>query len=112
AGFILEMIALASLNAAGSLTLLIICGVVFALGNAIGSATTLALAIHRANPHRRGKAMASFSIAYPAAAGAGALWSGTAVEMTSYFWMYIFAAAIAGAGLALTLVNWRNVGEQ
>ncbi|HEX2386453.1 MAG TPA: MFS transporter [Candidatus Binatia bacterium] len=112
AGFLLEMVALLLLNAASDLALLLICGVVFALGNAIGSSTTLALAIHRANPRGRGKAMASFSIAYPAAAGAGALWTGSAVEMTGYFWMYCMAAAIAAAGLAVTLANWKNFAEQ
>jgi MFS family permease len=112
AGFLLEMVALLLLNAASDLALLLICGVVFALGNAIGSSTTLAIAIHRANPRRRGKAMASFSIAYPAAAGAGALWTGSAVEMTGYFWMYCMAAGIAAAGLALTLGNWKNFAER
>jgi MFS family permease len=112
AGFLLEMTALLMLNAASDLKLLLICGVVFALGNAIGSATTLALAIHRANPRRRGKAMASFSIAYPAAAGAGALWTGSAVEMTGYFWMYWIAAGIAAVGLVVTLANWKNFAER
>ncbi|HTM10333.1 MAG TPA: MFS transporter [Verrucomicrobiae bacterium] len=112
AGFGLEMAAVALLNAASGLTLLIICGVVFALGNAIGSSTTLALAIHRSHPQRRGKSMASFSMAYPAAAGVGALWTGSAVEMTGYSGMYFMAAGIAAAGLALTLANWRNLTDK
>jgi MFS family permease len=109
AGFILEMIALLLLNAASGLGLLLVCGVIFALGNAIGSSTTLAIAIQRAHPQRRGKAMASFSIAYPAASGVGALWTGSAVELAGYFWMYVAAAGLAAAGLAVTLGNWRNV---
>jgi len=109
AGFVLEMIALLLLNAASGLGLLLVCGVIFSLGNAIGSSTTLAIAIHRAHPHRRGKAMASFSIAYPAAAGVGALWTGSAVELAGYFWMYIAAAGLAAGGLAVTLANWRSV---
>jgi MFS family permease len=109
AGFILEMIALLLLNAASGLGLLLVCGVIFALGNAIGSSTTLAIAIQRAHPQRRGKAMASFSIAYPAASGVGALWTGSAVELAGYFWMYIAAAGLAAAGLAVTLGNWRSV---
>jgi len=112
AGFILEMIALVLLNAASGLALLLVCGVVFALGNAIGSSTALAIAIHRAHPRRRGKAMASFSIAYPAASGAGALLTGSAVEMTGYFWMYLMAAGIAAAGFAATLANWKNFAER
>ncbi len=109
AGFVLEMTAVALLIAASGLSFLIVCGVVFALGNAIGSSTTLALAIHRSPYQRRGKAMASFSMAYPAAAGVGALWTGSAVEVAGYFWMYLMAAAIAAAGLIVTLANWRNL---
>jgi predicted MFS family arabinose efflux permease len=109
AGFILEIIALVLLNAATGLGLLLVCGVVFALGNAIGSSTALAIAIQRAHPQRRGKAMASFSIAYPAASGIGALWTGSAVELAGYFWMYLAAAGLTAAGLAVTLGNWRNV---
>jgi MFS family permease len=109
AGFILEIIALVLLSAATGLGLLLVCGVVFALGNAIGSSTALAIAIQRAHPQRRGKAMASFSIAYPAASGVGALWTGSAVELAGYFWMYLAAAGLTAAGLVLTLGNWRNV---
>jgi MFS family permease len=109
AGFILEMAAVALLNAASSLTFIIFCGVVFALGNAIGSSTTLALAIHRSPSERRGKTMASFSMAYPAAAGVGALWTGSAVEIAGYFWMYWMAAAVAAGGFVVTVANWRNL---
>jgi MFS family permease len=109
AGFVLEMIALLLLIAASGLGMLLVCGVIFALGNAIGSATTLAIAIQRAHPQRRGKAMASFSIAYPAASGVGALWTGSLVELAGYSWMYAAAAGLAATGLAVTLGNWRNV---
>jgi MFS family permease len=109
AGFILELCALLLLAIASGLALVIVAGVLFALGSAIGSATTLALAIQRANPQRRGRAMASFSIAYPLANGAGSLWTGSAVELAGYFWMYVIAAGLALAGLVVTLMNWPNL---
>jgi predicted MFS family arabinose efflux permease len=109
AGFILELCALLLLAIASGLALVIAAGVLFALGSAIGSATTLALAIQRANPQRRGRAMASFSIAYPLANGAGSLWTGSAVELAGYFWMYVIGAALAAAGLVVTLMNWPNL---
>lgn len=109
AGFVLEIFSLLLLTVASDLTLLLVSGVLFALGNAIGSATTLALAIQRANPQRRGRAMASFSIAYPLAAGAGALLTGSAVEIAGYFWMYLMAATLGAAGLLVTLTNWSSL---
>jgi MFS family permease len=109
AGFVLEILALSLLAFASSLAWVLAAGILFALGSAIGSSTTLALAIQRANPQRRGKAMASFSIAYPLANGAGALWTGSAVEMAGYFWMYLIGAGLAAAGLLLTLATWSNL---
>lgn len=108
-GFILEIFALLLLAVTSGLTLVLVSGVLFALGNAIGTATTLALAIQRANPQRRGRAMASFSIAYPLSAGAGALLTGSAVAMAGYFWMYLMAAALGAAGLLVALTNWSSL---
>jgi MFS family permease len=109
AGFILELLALLLLSVASGLGLVLVSGILFSLGNAIGSSMTLALAIQRANPERRGRAMASFSIAYPLASGAGALWTGSAVEIAGYFWMYLMGAGLATMGLLVTLVNWPNL---
>jgi MFS family permease len=109
AGFILELFALLILSQASGLALVLVAGVLFALGNAIGSATTVALAIQRANPQQRGQAMASFSIAYPLANGAGSLWTGSAVELAGYFWMYLLGAGLVLVGLLVTLANWPNL---
>jgi MFS family permease len=109
AGFVLEMLALLLLAMASGLALVLVAGVLFALGNAVGSATTLALAIQRANPERRGKAMASFSVAYPLANGVGALWTGSTVEIGGYFWMYLAAAGFAAAGGLVTVTNWTKL---
>jgi MFS family permease len=109
AGFILQIFGLLLLAIASGLTLVLISGVLYALGSAIGSATILALAIQRANPQRRGRAMASFSVAYPLSAGAGALLTGGVVEIAGYFWMYVTAAALAAAGLLISLTNWSSL---
>jgi MFS family permease len=109
AGFILELLALLLLAFAPGLALVLVSGILFALGNAMGSAMTLALAIQRANPERRGRAMASFSIAYPLASGTGALWTGSAVEIAGYFWMYLMGAGLAAAGLLVALMNWSRL---
>jgi predicted MFS family arabinose efflux permease len=79
------------------------------LGCAIGGATTLALAVERANPQRRGKAMATYSIAYPLSYGVGSLLMGSIVEIGSYTLMFLTAAALAAAGLTLALANWSRL---
>jgi predicted MFS family arabinose efflux permease len=78
-------------------------------GHSIGSSTTLALAVERANPERRGRAMATFSVAYPLSAGVGALMAGSAVDFLGYSWMFLLMAAVAALGLALTFLSWPNL---
>lgn len=109
AGFVFETWALLLVSLASSLTLIVFSGVLFAFGNAIGSSTILALAIQRAHPQRRGKAMASFSVAYPLAAGVGALLTGSVVEVAGYFTIYLMAAGLVAAGLVVTLANWSSL---
>ncbi len=109
AGFALEMVALCLLVVITNLSGMLISGILYMLGNAIGSSTTLALAMERASPQRRGRAMATFSVAYPLSAGVGALLIGSAVEVAGYFTMYLTVAALGASGLALTLANWSNL---
>jgi MFS family permease len=73
------------------------------LGNAIGSSTTLALAVERADPKRRGKQMATFSVAYPLSYGVGSLITGSAVDLAGYVGMFLLLAAIQGAGLVYAI---------
>jgi MFS family permease len=111
AGFALEILGLLLLPVASGLELVIVSGIFYMLGSAIGSTTTLALAMKRANPQRRGRAMATFSIAYPLGAGVGALLIGGAVEIAGYFWMYLMAAGLGAAGLLITLTNWSSLKD-
>lgn len=109
AGFTLEMVALCLLVVITNLSGILISGILYMLGNAIGSSTTLALAMERASPQRRGRAMATFSVAYPLSAGVGALLTGSAVEVAGYFTMYLTVAALGASGLVLTLTNWSSL---
>jgi predicted MFS family arabinose efflux permease len=81
-------------------------GALYFMGTAIGGARILALAMERAPVERRGRAMASFSVAFPLSNGLGALLNGLAVDLAGYSWMYMIAAAICACGLALTAKNW------
>jgi MFS family permease len=78
-------------------------------GNAIGSSTTLAFAVERADPMRRGKAMATFSMAYPLSYGLGSLLIGSAVESAGYVGMYLILAALQAVGLIFMLLNGARV---
>jgi MFS family permease len=69
------------------------------LGNAIGSSTTLALAVERADPKRRGKQMATFSVAYPLSYGVGSLLTGAAIDVAGYVGMFVILAIAQAAGL-------------
>ncbi|MBI2351126.1 MAG: MFS transporter [Deltaproteobacteria bacterium] len=109
AAFALQVVALSLLVTASGLTGLLISGVLYMLGAAIGGSTILALAVERANPQRRGRAMATFSVAFPLSAGVGALLTGGAVEIAGYFWMYLIVAGLLTSGLVLTLANWSTL---
>jgi MFS family permease len=105
AGFALQTAALCLLLTVSSLFGMLISGALYMLGNAIGSSTTLALAVERANPRRRGKAMATFSVAYPLSYGVGSLLIGSAVEIVGFSGMFVMVAALGAAGLAFALMN-------
>jgi MFS family permease len=109
AGFLLEILGLLLLVVASRLTLVSISGVLYALGSAMGTATTTALAMHRAHPQRRGRAMATFSIAYPLSVGLGALLAGSAVQIAGYLWMFVIVASLEVVGLLFTLANWSSL---
>jgi MFS family permease len=105
AGFTLQVIGLLLIPLVANLFGMIVAGALYMAGNAIGSSTTLALAVERADPRRRGKAMATFSVAYPLSYGVGSLLIGGAVEVAGYLGMYLFLAALEAVGLIFTLVN-------
>lgn len=103
--FILQVLALLMLAYAANLTALMISGVLYMLGLAMSSSTTLAIAMEQAQPERRGRAMATFSVALPLSNGVGALVCGTLVQWFGFFWMYAIGAVIAAGGLVITIVN-------
>jgi MFS family permease len=103
--FILQTAALLALAHAWNLAGLIIPGMLYMVGLAMASATTLAIAMEQAKPERRGRAMATFSVALPLSNGIGALICGGLLEGLGFFWMYYAAAGIASGGLMMTIAN-------
>lgn len=105
AGFALQVAGLLLIAVMSSLAGLAFCGVLYMLGNAIGSSTTLALAVERADPARRGKQMATFSVAYPLSYGLGSLVTGGAVEIAGYAGMFVILTAVQALGLVFACAN-------
>jgi MFS family permease len=103
--FVFQAVALITLAFAANLISLMLSGTLYMLGLAIASATTLAIAMEQAKPERRGRAMATFSVALPLSNGVGALLCGSLVEWIGFYWMYVTLACIAGGGLIITLKN-------
>jgi MFS family permease len=103
--FVLQGVALIILAHANVLPTLIMAGVLYMLGLAMSSSTTLAIAMEQAKPERRGRAMATFSIALPLSNGVGALICGSLLQWVGFFWMYVAGSTFAAAGLAITAGN-------
>jgi MFS family permease len=103
--FLLEAMALASMAFATNLIALVLCGILYMLGLAMASATTLAIAMEQARPERRGRAMATFSVALPLSNGVGALLCGSLAQGLGFYWMYLSLACVAASGFAITSAN-------
>jgi len=104
-GFGLQLASLVLITFVSTLTGMVVCGTLYMLGNAIGSSTTLALAVERANPQRRGKQMATFSVAYPLSYGVGSLITGSAVQAAGYAGMFYIMAAVQLLGLIFAVLK-------
>jgi MFS family permease len=111
-GFVLQLAALLLITTVANLFGMIVAGALYMMGNALGSSTTLALAVERADPRRRGKAMATFSVAYPLSYGVGSLITGSAVEVAGYAGMFLVLAAVQALGLVFALINGANLRSQ
>ena len=107
--FTLESAALLLMPFVSNLAGVMLGGALYFMGSAIGGTRILALAMERAPAERRGRAMASFSVAFPLSNGTGALLSGLVVDLASYDWMYITAAVPCAVGVILTAQNWRSL---
>jgi MFS family permease len=107
--FALESAALLMMPFAGNLLSFMIGGALYFMGSAIGGARILALAIENAPAERRGRAMASFSVAFPLSNAIGATLCGYVVDLAGYSWMYVASALPCAVGLALTFRHWRRL---
>lgn len=109
AAYTMETLGLLSLCLVTNLASAMFAGMLYFIGSAIGGATAFALAMEKAPAERRGRAMASFSVALPLSSGVGGLLCGTAVDLAGYLWMFVIVAALCALGLVLTGHFWSQL---
>jgi predicted MFS family arabinose efflux permease len=111
AAFLVSIVGFVFFMFAGNLAGMIVGGIFYFVGHAINSAALLALAIDLSDPHRRGAAMATFSLAYPGGVGLGSAVGGLLIELFGYEALYLGAIVAVLAGLAVTIINWDTIRQ-
>jgi MFS family permease len=111
-GFVSMIAGLVLILFAQNLLMILLGGVFMSLGSAINSSATTALAMDLANPARRGKAMATFSISFQLGAGVGAIVAGGLADLVGYQGMYAGSIAIILAGLVVLAASWRGLASR
>ena len=109
AGFAAQLAGLLLILAAQNLLMILVGGVLNALGSALNNSSTTALAMDLANPARRGKAMATFSISFQMGVGIGAIIAGGLADLVGFRGMYAGSAAIIVCGMLLLAVSWKSL---
>lgn len=103
ASYVLEIAGVVLVLAASDITLMAVAGALYFFGYALGVSTTLALAMERGDPKRRGVTMATFSIAFPLGSGLGSALSGGVIALVGYRGMYMSLIGVLATGLLLSL---------
>ena len=103
ASYVLEIAGIALVLLATDVVVMMIAGALYFFGYALGVSTTLALAMERGDPKRRGVTMATFSIAFPMGSGLGSALSGGVIALVGYRGMYMSLIGMLALGLVLSL---------
>ncbi len=105
AAFVLEITGIALVLLASDVAVMMIAGAFYFFGYALGVSTTLALAMERGDPKRRGVTMATFSMAFPLGSGLGSALSGGVISLVGYRGMYVSLIGALAFGLTLSLLK-------
>lgn len=97
----------------GTLPIILVSGILNAIGIALTSGATMALAMDVANPESRGTAMGTYSLSYQLGAGAGAVLAGEMIDLAGYRGMFTGSLALLALGVLITVTVWpRLAGYQ
>ena len=108
-GFAAQFIGFLLILAAQNLGMILIGGVFTSFGMALNNSSTTALAMDLANPAKRGKAMATFSISFQLGVGMGAIIAGGLADIFGFRGMYVGSMVIIAGGMALLLASWKSL---
>ena len=103
-----QLIGLVLILVADALPLILIGGVFFALSSALIGSSTTALAMDLSNPHRRGQAMATYSISYQMGVGLGSILAGAIADLVSLAAMYVGSIVITIVGMCMLAHAWKS----
>lgn len=106
-GAVLAMVGLAVAAVADSVTILTLGAATYGAAAAFTSPTLMALAIDRAHPRRLGAAMATYTLGFQLAIGAGAALWGFVIDAIGYPAPYLLGIVVQAA-LLLVLVAFRG----
>jgi predicted MFS family arabinose efflux permease len=104
-----SVVAMVITSQASDITLLTLGGMLYGLATAAFAPSVMALAIDRAPPERVGSAMATFSMAFQLAQGAGGLLGGILIDTVGYQAMYL---TMALAPLAAQVILLKSGGTR
>jgi MFS family permease len=108
-GFLSQLAGITLICLANGLPMIVLGGVFTSFGFALNGSATTALAMDLANPARRGKAMATFSVSFQLGAGVGAIIAGGLADLVGFRGMYAGAGLIVLCGLLLLLLTWKSL---
>ncbi|MBM2813038.1 MAG: major facilitator transporter [Chloroflexi bacterium] len=106
AGFVFMILAMLVLFVARSLEVILLAGVVHAIGSTIINTMLLVVAMDLSDPHRPGAGMATYSMAYQLGAALGAPIFGLIIEYLGFGAMFLGSALAMSFGLVATLARW------
>ena len=107
-----QLVGLVFILVADALPLILLGGVFFALSSALIGSSTTALAMDLANPHRRGQAMATYSISYQMGVGLGSILSGAIADVVSLSGMYVGSIVITIVGMCMLALAWKYLADE
>jgi predicted MFS family arabinose efflux permease len=94
---------------AQDLPTIILSGCLFAIGPALETPASMALAIDRSDPSRTGAAMATYSLGYQAGLGIGAALFGIAIAAFDFGVAFAIAVGMQLSLASLLVANWRGL---
>jgi MFS family permease len=92
-----------------SLPLVLAGAVIASFGPALINSATTTLAMETAEPHERGKVMATFSMTFPVGVGVGSVMAGGLTDLIGVRNMYLGPLAVSLVGLCIVTAVWKTL---